>query len=67
MVLACLIIEFDGKRTSVACRVWYDCASELFALEKKHKEIAKEVAACEAARDRGEAVINVSIYEPIFC
>jgi hypothetical protein len=34
------------------CRVWYDCGSELWALEVKHDEINKEVTACEAARDR---------------
>ncbi len=34
------------------CRIWYDCASEQWALEQKHSAIAKEVSACEAARDR---------------
>ena len=37
------------------CRIWYDCASELWALEQKHAAIEKEVTAAENARDRGES------------
>ena len=40
------------------CRVWYDCASEQWALEQRHAEIAKEVSACEAARDRAVSDIR---------
>lgn len=40
------------------CRIWFDCASELWALEQKHAAIEKEVTAAENARDRASSDIR---------
>ena len=39
-------------------RIWFDCASELWALQKKHAAIEKEVTAAENARDRATSDIR---------
>jgi predicted NAD/FAD-dependent oxidoreductase len=44
------------------CRIWYDCASELWALEQQYEDIAKELAACEAAKDRAISGIRMIEY-----